>query len=178
MLILDMKQQSQSAITTAHPPPPAPLSHESREALKYSVLQVSRVVVSVRESVQIVEELLRAGQPVGLDGEGVNLGPKGQMTLLQMSTVRGEVIIFDVQTTPAIMTQGGLQRLLESEHIIKVSQIVEFMTSIHSFFLNPKNPTDYRLSLALFGINQTRSIDELKDKKYFQNNPDFLTSGN
>jgi len=116
----DMKQQSQSAITTAHPPPPAPLSHESREALKYSVLQVSRVVVSVRESVQIVEELLRAGQPVGLDGEGVNLGPKGQMTLLQMSTVRGEVIIFDVQTTPAIMTQGGLQRLLESEHIIKV----------------------------------------------------------
>ena len=132
MLILDMKQQSQSAILTSHPPPTAPLSHESREALKYSVLQVSRVVVSVRESAQIVEELLRAGQPVGLDGEGVNLGPKGQMTLLQMSTVRGEVIIFDVQTTPAIMTQGGLQRLLESEHIIKVSQIVEFMTSVNS----------------------------------------------
>ena len=33
------------------------------------MLQVSRVVVSVRESVGIVEEILRAGQPVGLDGE-------------------------------------------------------------------------------------------------------------
>ena len=50
----------------------------------YQVLQVARVVVSVRESTQIVEELLRAGQPVGLDGEGVNLGPKGQLTLLQV----------------------------------------------------------------------------------------------
>ena len=47
-------------------------------------LQVSRVVVSVRESQQIVEELLRAGQPIGFDGEGVNLGPKGQLTLAQV----------------------------------------------------------------------------------------------
>jgi len=93
---------------------------ESREAVKYRVLQVSRVIVSVRESAEIVEDILRAGQPVGLDGEGVNLGPKGQLTLVQVSTVGGRVIIFDVQTTPAIMTQGGLQKLLESEHIIKV----------------------------------------------------------
>ena len=34
-----------------------------------TLLQVSRVVVSVRESLGIVEEILRAGQPVGLDGE-------------------------------------------------------------------------------------------------------------
>ena len=81
------------------------------------------MIVSVRESAEIVEDILRAGQPVGLDGEGVNLGPKGQLTLVQVSTVGGRVIIFDVQTTPAIMTQGGLQRLLESEQIIKVIQI-------------------------------------------------------
>ena len=93
---------------------------ESREAVKYKVLQVSRVVVSVRESAAIVEDILRAGQPVGLDGEGVNLGPKGQLTLVQVSTVQGQVIIFDVQTTPALLTQGGLQRLLESEQVIKV----------------------------------------------------------
>ena len=91
--------------------------------MKYRVLQVSRVIVSVRESAEIVEDILRAGQPVGLDGEGVNLGPKGQLTLVQVSTVGGRVIIFDVQTTPAIMTQGGLQKLLESEHIIKVSPV-------------------------------------------------------
>merc|ERR1719266_631626 len=93
---------------------------ESREAVKQRVLGVSRVVVSARESAAIVEEFLRAGQPVGFDGEGVNLGPKGQLTLVQISTVGGQVIIFDVQTTPAILTQGGLQRLLESEQVIKV----------------------------------------------------------
>ena len=93
---------------------------ESREMVKHKVLQVSRVVVSARESLQIVDDILAAGQPVGLDGEGVNLGPKGQLTLVQVSRAAGEVIIFDVQTTPAIMTQGGLQRLLESENIIKV----------------------------------------------------------
>jgi len=95
-------------------------SPETREAMKYKVLQVSRVVVSIRESCQIVEELLRAGQPIGFDGEGVNLGPKGQLTLVQISTVNGQVIIFDVQTSPALMTQGGLKKLLESEQIIKV----------------------------------------------------------
>ena len=100
--------------------PQAQAVPESREMVKHKVLQVSRVVVSVRESLQIVEDILRSGQPVGLDGEGVNLGPKGQLTLVQVSRAAGEVIIFDVQTTPAIMTSGGLQRLLESEHIIKV----------------------------------------------------------
>ena len=95
-------------------------SPETREAMKYKVLQVSRVVVSIRESCQIVEDLLRAGQPIGFDGEGVNLGPKGQLTLVQISTFNGQVIIFDVQTSPALMTQGGLKKLLESEQIIKV----------------------------------------------------------
>ena len=28
---------------------------------------------------------------VGFDGEGVNLGPKGQLTLVQISTVGGQV---------------------------------------------------------------------------------------
>merc|ERR550517_506329 len=63
---------------------------ESREMVKHKVLQVSRVVVSVRESLQIVEDILRSGQPVGLDGEGVNLGPKGQLTLVQVSRAAGE----------------------------------------------------------------------------------------
>ena len=132
------------------------------------MLQVARVVVSVRESTQIVEELLRAGQPVGLDGEGVNLGPKGQLTLLQVmvmtikmemmrkivmiivikvlmtiaqvSTASGQVIIFDVQTTPAIMSQGGLQRLLQAEHIIKVRDIlnnfcISFNTLLMTYIL-------------------------------------------
>ena len=26
---------------------------------------------------QVVDEIIQAGQPIGFDGEGVNLGPKG-----------------------------------------------------------------------------------------------------
>ena len=55
---------------------------ESRESIKYRTLQVSRVVVNVKESMQVVEEIMRAGQPIGLDGEGVNLGPKGKHKIL------------------------------------------------------------------------------------------------
>ena len=43
------------------------------------------MVVSVRESSQIIDDIFQAGHPVGLDGEGVNLGPKGQLTLVQVS---------------------------------------------------------------------------------------------
>jgi len=112
----NQQQHQQYQQQQQHQPPPT----ESREAVKYKVLQASRVVVSVRESCQLVEDLLLAGHPVGFDGEGVNLGPKGQMTLLQISTMAGQIIIFDVQTTPALMTQGGLKKLLESEQVIKV----------------------------------------------------------
>ena len=45
------------------------------------------------------------------------------MMIAQVSTASGQVIIFDLQTTPAIMSQGGLQRLLQAEHIIKVRDI-------------------------------------------------------
>ena len=100
---------------------------------------------------------------VGFDGEGVNLGPKGQLTLVQISTVggqvgviivhwcwchvylyvdhhiyscddqndqnHGQVIIFDVQTCPALISQGGLKQLLESEHIIKVIIVIIIWSS-------------------------------------------------
>ena len=35
-----------------------------------------------------------------------------------------QVIIFDVQTCPALIGQGGLKQLLESEHIIKVTIVI------------------------------------------------------
>jgi len=100
--------------------PRAPVQTETRESLKLRTLQVSRVIVNVRESLQVVEEIMRAGQPIGLDGEGVNLGPKGKLTLVQVSTMSGQVNLFDVQTNPALLAQGGLSRLIQSENIVKV----------------------------------------------------------
>jgi len=96
------------------------LSTEDREALKMRTLEVSRVIVNTRECHQVVDEMLRAGQPVGLDGEGVNLGPKGFLTLIQISTIDGKVFIFDVKTNPTIFTEGKLKKLLQSTDIVKV----------------------------------------------------------
>ena len=53
------------------------LTHEETEALKIQTLEVSRVIVKETECRQLVDEWFRAGHPVGLDGEGVNLGPTG-----------------------------------------------------------------------------------------------------
>jgi len=55
---------------------------------------LSRIIVNVRESCQVVEDIRQAGQPVGFDGEGVNLGPKKKLTLVQLSAMSGQVIIF------------------------------------------------------------------------------------
>ena len=62
------------------------------------------------------------------------------MMIAQVSTASGQVIIFDVQTTPAIMSQGGLQRLLQAEHIIKVRDIlnnfcISFNTLLMTYIL-------------------------------------------
>ena len=52
----------------------------------------------------------------------VNLAPKRQLNLVQVNTVADHVVIFDDQTTPAITTTDcRLQKLLESEQIIKVN---------------------------------------------------------
>ena len=46
----------------------------------------------------------------------------GKLTLVQVSSMNGQVNIFDVQTTPALMVMGGLKKLLES-NIVKVSPV-------------------------------------------------------
>ena len=85
--------------------------------------------------------------------QGVNLGPKGQLTLVQVSTVAGQVIIFDVQTTPALLTQGGLQRLLESEQVIKVSYI--FLLSRRSKIQSGPNGGVPRVEKNMAGQSNT-----------------------
>ena len=74
----DQDQRSSGMMGGEVRAPPAHPVPESRESRKYRTLQVSRVIVNVKESMQVVEEIMRTGQPIGLDGEGVNLGPKGK----------------------------------------------------------------------------------------------------
>ncbi len=89
---------------------------------KTKLLQVSRVIASSKESQTVVEDILKADAAVvAFDCEGVNIGLKGQITLFQISTMRETVFLFDVVTCPFLITGGGLQKLLESENVIKVT---------------------------------------------------------
>lgn len=56
---------------------------------------------------------------VGFDCEGINLGVKGQLTLLQIATMAGFAYVFDLISCPQ-MIEAGLRKILESPDVIKV----------------------------------------------------------
>ena len=56
-----------------------------------------------------------------LDVYNYNSFFSGKLTLVQISTMNGQVFIFDVQTNPALFTMGKLEQLLQSKDIVKVN---------------------------------------------------------
>jgi len=153
----DQDQRSSGMMGGEVRAPPAHPVPESRESIKYRTLQVSRVIVNVKESMQVVEEIMRTGQPIGLDGEGVNLGPKGKLTLVQVSTMNGGVNLFDVQTNPALLSQGGLNKLLESETIVKVVHDCrnDSAALYHQHDITIKNVFDTQAAHAVLQLQET-----------------------
>lgn len=91
---------------------------------KIKILQNTRVISTIKESLFVTEAILRSAANdqvvVSVDCEGINLGVKGQITLIEIGTTRGEAFIFDILTCPQIIPDGGLKVLLESEDVIKV----------------------------------------------------------
>lgn len=97
------------------------------DAWKLKVLQQTRVIATTRESLQVVEDIINPRKPppdgkvvVSFDCEGINLGVKGQLTLVQIGTMSGQAYMFDLFTCPRLVQDGGLQKLLEHPHVIKV----------------------------------------------------------
>ncbi|KAJ8664259.1 hypothetical protein QAD02_005921 [Eretmocerus hayati] len=98
------------------------------DTLKSRVPQNTKVVYNFRECLQIVDDIMNPKKPypdgkviVSFDCEGINIGPKGRLTLIQIGTLSGQVYIFDLITCPNIVQKGGLQDLLQSESVIKVA---------------------------------------------------------
>ncbi|XP_067631476.1 uncharacterized protein egl [Eurosta solidaginis] len=93
---------------------------------KIKVLQNTTVIANVKHSMFVTEAMLKFAQNpnqsivISLDCEGINLGLKGEITLIEIGTTRGEAFIFDVRTCPEIINDGGLKTLLEHENVIKV----------------------------------------------------------
>lgn len=109
----------QNQITSSH-------NYFVDDTWKIKILHNTRVISTIKESVFVTDAIMNsAGNSgeqivVSLDCEGINLGVKGQLTLIEIGTTRGEAFIFDVLTCPQIMTDGGLKALLESDRVIKV----------------------------------------------------------
>lgn len=99
------------------------IGSNSTDNWKNKIVQSTRVIANVKESLQIIEEIMKkTNSAVSFDCEGTNLGIKGQLTLFQIGLPSGQAYIFDLITCPSLVTLGGLHKLLESESVIKVSK--------------------------------------------------------
>lgn len=92
---------------------------------KAKLLQISKVIVNSKECLSVVEEILKCNNSViSFDCEGINVGLKGQITLFQICTMKENVYLFDIVTCPSLIISGGLQKLLETNDVIKVEFLI------------------------------------------------------
>ncbi|CAM1306274.1 TMPRSS15 (predicted), partial [Pycnogonum litorale] len=85
------------------------------------VMKSVKVVTKVKDCQLVMRQISKSHPPIiAVDGEGVNVGPNGPLTLLQICSWDGQIYVFDVQTCPDMITDGGLTSLLSSSDIMKV----------------------------------------------------------
>ncbi|VEN55968.1 unnamed protein product [Callosobruchus maculatus] len=103
------------------------------DSWRTKVFQNTWVICSTRECQMVTDEIInrapRNTNPawpftadravVGFDCEGINLGIKGQLTLMQIATMNGQSYVFDLISCPQ-MIDYGLKRLLESPDVVKI----------------------------------------------------------
>ena len=81
------------------------------------ILKRIKEVKHVEDSRRVVEQLLKEGSPIAVDMEGINTGVTG---LIQIRDVHGNFSFFRPRKNPALYQEGGLAKLLESPHILKI----------------------------------------------------------
>jgi exonuclease 3'-5' domain-containing protein 1 len=119
-------------------PTPTPTQQQQQQQnqddhiLRANIFQRSRVILSHRESVTVLEEVIRRGEAVAVDCEGVNLSTpvKGQITLVQLGVMSGQAYVLDVATDPKIWDEGRLKAVLECNHVVKVIHDCRNLSSV------------------------------------------------
>ncbi|XP_072381573.1 uncharacterized protein egl [Diabrotica undecimpunctata] len=104
------------------------------DSWKTKLFQNTRVICTPRECQLVIDDIISKAERtrpnpswpftpenvvVAFDCEGINLGVKGQLTLMQIATMSGFCYVFDLISCPE-MIEYGLRRLLESATVIKV----------------------------------------------------------
>ncbi|XP_065168308.1 uncharacterized protein egl [Atheta coriaria] len=111
-----------------------------KETWKNKIFQSTRVICNEKECLLVINDIMKPKKPiknkinkppeeifafdedktvVAFDCEGINLGVKGQITLMQIATFQRQSYIFDLISCPAMINQG-LKRLLESPDVVKI----------------------------------------------------------
>jgi ribonuclease D len=86
-----------------------------------SSAEVAAELIDSVERCREVVELLATDQPLALDLEGSLWGRKIDVCLLQIASKSGRCFLFDItQGGAALFLDGGLRRLLEDVHVLKV----------------------------------------------------------
>ncbi|XP_054290269.1 egalitarian protein homolog [Macrosteles quadrilineatus] len=125
---------------------------------KNKIVQSTRVIANIKESLQIIEEVMRKSpSAISFDCEGINLGIKGQLTLFQIGLPSGQAYIFDLITCPSLVTSGGLQKLLESDNVIKVIHDCrnDSVNLYNQFGITLRNVFDTQAAHAVLQLQQT-----------------------
>uniref|UniRef100_A0A1B6EIB7 3'-5' exonuclease domain-containing protein n=1 Tax=Cuerna arida TaxID=1464854 RepID=A0A1B6EIB7_9HEMI len=125
---------------------------------KNKVVQSTRVIANVKESLQIIEDIMKkTNVAVSFDCEGINLGIKGQLTLFQIGLCSGHAYIFDLITCPLLVSAGGLQKLLESDSVIKVIHDCrnDSVNLYNQFGITLRNVFDTQAAHAVLQLQQT-----------------------
>lgn len=122
------------------------------------LLKSVKVVVKIQECQAIVARI-KAHRPlvVSFDAEGVNLGPSGPMTLLQLGTGDGQIYLFDLVACRELITDGGLREILESTDVVKVVHDCrnDSAALYHQFGVSMQNVFDTQAAHAVIQLQQT-----------------------
>lgn len=119
-----LSNHSNNNRNTPNTSPMHSVNHFNGDTWRIKILHNTKVIATVKESLFVTDALLKQGKQkqtvISVDCEGINLGVRGQLTLVEIGTTRGEAFIFDLMACPDIVLDGGLKSLLECEHVIKV----------------------------------------------------------
>uniref|UniRef100_T1JEU3 ethanolamine kinase n=1 Tax=Strigamia maritima TaxID=126957 RepID=T1JEU3_STRMM len=73
-----------------------------------------------RKALKTVQRIVECYSEVSVSGEGANIGPCGDVSLLQVGTCDGICFMFDLQSCPQLVSEGGLKILFETGDVIKI----------------------------------------------------------
>lgn len=141
---------------------------EEVENFKAKALQSTRIIDNLEESRKVINEIFLGVRPggyiaVSMGTEGVNLGPKGQVTLIQIGLMTGQVLIFDIQKCKELVFNGGLLKLMESQDVVKVSFIIFKSKETLHLFLPYQNTRIHYQCFAFSQIQIRRTCCQIQN---------------